>query len=86
MNAKYRKCVGMMILNTNNEILVGRRLDHPSGYWQMPQGGIDENATKDNSEDTVLSEKEKRLAKDYQLQRALDLLKGLSIFEESFEE
>ena len=33
-----------------------------------------------------LSEKEKRLAKDYQLQRALDLLKGLSIFEESFEE
>ena len=33
-----------------------------------------------------LSEKEKRLAKDYQLQRALDLIKGLSIFEESFEE
>ena len=32
-----------MILNTNKEILVGRRLDHPSGYWQMPQGGIDEN-------------------------------------------
>ena len=31
----------MMILNTNNEILVGKRLDHPSGYWQMPQGGID---------------------------------------------
>ena len=46
----------------------------------------DENASKDNSEDTELSEKEKRLAKDYQLQRALDLLKGLSIFEESFEE
>ena len=33
----------MMILNTNKEILVGRRLDHPSGYWQMPQGGIDDN-------------------------------------------
>ena len=32
-----------MILNANNEILVGRRIDHPSGYWQMPQGGIDEN-------------------------------------------
>tara|TARA_B100000579_G_scaffold419777_1_gene418722 strand:- start:494 stop:961 length:468 start_codon:yes stop_codon:yes gene_type:complete len=43
MSDKYRRCVGMMILNTNNEILVGRRLDHPSGYWQMPQGGIDEN-------------------------------------------
>jgi|TARA_B110001454_G_scaffold100057_1_gene94505 putative (di)nucleoside polyphosphate hydrolase len=43
MAKKYRLCVGMMILNQNNEILVGRRLDHPSGYWQMPQGGIDQN-------------------------------------------
>ena len=32
-----------MILDSNNAILVGRRLDHPSGYWQMPQGGIDDN-------------------------------------------
>ena len=46
----------------------------------------DENANNYNTDDTELSEKEKRLAKDYQLQRALDLLKGLSIFEESFEE
>ena len=44
----------------------------------------DEN--KNNTEDADLSEKEERLAKDYQLKRALDLLKGLSIFEESFEE
>ena len=43
MDSKYRRCVGMMILNSSNEILVGRRLDHPSGYWQMPQGGIDQN-------------------------------------------
>ena len=43
MGKKYRKCVGMMILNNNNEILVGKRMDHPSGFWQMPQGGIDKN-------------------------------------------
>ena len=43
MPDKYRKCVGMMILNNQNEILVGKRLDHPSGYWQMPQGGIDKD-------------------------------------------
>ena len=43
MTAKYRRCVGMMIVNDKNEILVGKRLDHPSGHWQMPQGGIDEN-------------------------------------------
>ena len=46
----------------------------------------DENAKNDDADETELSEKEKRLAKDYQLQIALDLLKGLSIFEESFEE
>ena len=43
MTENYRRCVGMMIVNDKNEILVGKRLDHPSGHWQMPQGGIDEN-------------------------------------------
>ena len=43
MPDKYRKCVGIMILNNQKEILVARRLDHPSGFWQMPQGGIDKN-------------------------------------------
>ena len=42
-----------MILNKKNQILVGRRLDHPSGYWQMPQGGIDEN---ENPEEAVWRE------------------------------
>ena len=53
MTDKYRKCVGMMMLNSNKEILVGRRLDHPSGYWQMPQGGIDDN---ENPEEAVWRE------------------------------
>ena len=43
MDNLYRKCVGMMIINENKEILVGKRLDHPSGFWQMPQGGIDKD-------------------------------------------
>ena len=43
----------MMILNNAKEILVGRRLDHPSGFWQMPQGGIDEN---ENPEEAVWRE------------------------------
>ena len=46
----------------------------------------DDDNTNNNIEEAGLSEKEERLAKDYQLKRALDLLKGLSIFEESFEE
>ena len=43
MTNSYRKRVVLIILNQNNEILVGRRIDNPSGFWQMPQGGIDKN-------------------------------------------
>ena len=39
----YRPNVGMMILNHHKEIFVGKRIDHPSEFWQMPQGGIDSN-------------------------------------------
>tara|TARA_B100001123_G_C15270013_1_gene1009939 strand:- start:44 stop:505 length:462 start_codon:yes stop_codon:yes gene_type:complete len=53
MNKNYRKCVGMMILNEKKEVLVGRRIDHPSGFWQMPQGGIDDD---ENPEDAVWRE------------------------------
>ena len=53
MNNKYRRCVGMMIINDQKNILVGKRIDHPSGYWQMPQGGIDEN---ENPEEAVWRE------------------------------
>ena len=49
MTKQYRRCVGMMILNTKNEILVCRRLDHPSGYWQMPQGGIDKDEVPEDA-------------------------------------
>ncbi len=49
---------------------------------------LDKNEdSEENIEENIeLSEKDKRLARDYQLQRALDLIKGLSIFEESIEE
>jgi len=53
MNKSYRKCVGIMILNNKKEILVARRIDHPSGFWQMPQGGIDKN---ENPEEAVWRE------------------------------
>ena len=52
-NKKFRRCVGMMILNNEKKVLVARRLDHPSGFWQMPQGGIDE---KEIPEDAVWRE------------------------------
>ena len=38
----YRPCVGIMLLNMNNQVFVGQRLDRSVEAWQMPQGGIDE--------------------------------------------
>jgi hypothetical protein len=37
----YRKGVGIMLLNTDNEVLVAQRIDTYDDAWQMPQGGID---------------------------------------------
>jgi len=43
----YRPCVGVMLINTDGRVFVGRRSDRSeegvdSTWWQMPQGGLDE--------------------------------------------
>lgn len=36
--------VGVILLNHENKVFVGKRIDNQKGnYWQMPQGGIDKN-------------------------------------------
>ena len=35
--------VGIALLNHENNIFVGRRIDNPANSWQMPQGGVDGN-------------------------------------------
>ena len=35
--------VGIALLNHENKIFVGKRIDNPANSWQMPQGGIDQN-------------------------------------------
>ena len=35
--------VGIVLLNTENKVFVGKRIDNPGNFWQMPQGGIDIN-------------------------------------------
>jgi len=37
-----RTGVGIIVLNNQNKILVGRRKDNPGDKWQMPQGGVNE--------------------------------------------
>ena len=36
-----RNGVGIVVLNKENKIFVGRRIDNPKNFWQMPQGGIE---------------------------------------------
>ena len=35
--------VGIILLNHENNVFVGKRIDHPQNSWQMPQGGVDQN-------------------------------------------
>jgi putative (di)nucleoside polyphosphate hydrolase len=36
-----RNGVGVIILNNENKVFVGKRRDNPIDKWQMPQGGVD---------------------------------------------
>lgn len=39
----YRPCVGVMLVNAEGLVFVGKRIDNQRGdFWQMPQGGVDD--------------------------------------------
>jgi len=35
--------VGIVVLNEKNKVFVGKRIDNPKNFWQMPQGGVEQN-------------------------------------------
>jgi putative (di)nucleoside polyphosphate hydrolase len=41
----YRRGVGIMLLDPDGRVFVGRRVDREEEAWQMPQGGIDKGET-----------------------------------------
>ncbi|MFM5930203.1 MAG: RNA pyrophosphohydrolase [Novosphingobium sp.] len=49
----YRPCVGVMLVNAEGRVFVGKRIDtrgqpdEGGVYWQMPQGGIDDGEDLD---------------------------------------
>ncbi len=45
MNKKYkdlplRSGVGIVVLNKKNQVFLAKRIDNPKNFWQMPQGGV----------------------------------------------
>jgi putative (di)nucleoside polyphosphate hydrolase len=51
----YRPAVGVMLLNAEDKVFVGQRLDSTLEAWQMPQGGTDPG---EDSRDAALRELE----------------------------
>jgi len=62
-NLPYRPAVGVMLLNAEDKVFVGQRLDSTLEAWQMPQGGTDpgedsrEAALRELEEETGISRK-----------------------------
>jgi putative (di)nucleoside polyphosphate hydrolase len=65
----YRPCVGVMLLNAEGQVWIGRRFDKRNEegtghWWQMPQGGIDESedpkpaALRELAEETAITSAE----------------------------
>ena len=65
MNA-YRKGVGIFLLNKNNKLWVGSRIDFKNNYWQMPQGGIDGSESEKQAMKRELGE-EVGIKKNYEI-------------------
>ena len=41
-NLPMRTGVGIVVLNNQNKVFVGKRKDNPVDKWRMPQGGVDD--------------------------------------------
>lgn len=44
----YRSAIGIVVANSRNQVLLGRRNDMEN-QWQFPQGGVDENEESHNA-------------------------------------
>ena len=77
-----RNGVGIIVLNKNNQVFVGKRKDNPGDKWQMPQGGVNEGEDyitamkRELSEETSIRSIKilKELEKNYQYELPENLI------------
>ena len=82
MKLPMRIGVGIIVLNKNNQVFVGKRKDNPGDKWQMPQGGVNEGEDyitamkRELSEETSISSIKilKELEKIYQYELPENLI------------
>tara|TARA_Y100001936_G_scaffold241182_1_gene276640 strand:+ start:721 stop:1191 length:471 start_codon:yes stop_codon:yes gene_type:complete len=67
-----RNGVGVIILNNENKVFVGKRKDNPVNKWQMPQGGVE----KDES---YLSAMKRELYEETSI-KSIDIMKEIDGF------
>ena len=69
-NLPLRKGVGIVLLNKENKVFVAKRIDNPKNFWQMPQGGVDDN---ENYQEAALRElKEETSVESVKLIKEID--------------
>ena len=67
-----RNGVGVIILNNENKVFVGKRKDNPVNKWQMPQGGVEKG-------ESYLSAMKRELYEETSI-KSIKLLKELDGF------
>ena len=67
----FRKGIGVFLINRNKQLWVGKRIDFKNDYWQMPQGGIDNN---ENPKQAMIRElgEEVGIKKNYEILMELE--------------
>ena len=54
----YRNCVGLVVINKDGHVFIGKRIDSSLNAWQMPQGGIE---ASENPKEAGLREMEEEI-------------------------
>ena len=67
-----RKGVGVIILNNENKVFVGKRKDNPVNKWQMPQGGVEKG-------ESYLSAMKRELYEETSI-KSIDILREIDGF------